>query len=240
MERRLDRSAPLWSIELTNAGEGGSVVVLKVHHAMADGMGRGGSPRSCSGRGRPASATLVRRGAGAGAGGAFRPLRRRWADFRHVAHALERARPGRVALVARAPRRARARGGLRVGPTGRADTAQERIRDPRHGQRPGAGGNGGRPPPLARSLPRAAYGDAGQGAVSLHGPAEPGTALGNWTRSSSSTCPSPNPIPGSGCWRSPASARPASAPGTRSSSTRSCIGSRRIPRQPAVPPSTGR
>jgi diacylglycerol O-acyltransferase / wax synthase len=35
MERRLDRSAPLWSIELVE----GSAVVMKVHHALADGMG---------------------------------------------------------------------------------------------------------------------------------------------------------------------------------------------------------
>src|SRR5689334_9564466 len=34
MERRLDRDAPLWEIELAD-----DAVVLKVHHAMADGSG---------------------------------------------------------------------------------------------------------------------------------------------------------------------------------------------------------
>jgi diacylglycerol O-acyltransferase len=89
MERRLDRSAPLWSIELTDAGEDGSVVVLKVHHAMADGMGarRIASvllwdeedlrPRPWSDPAPPAVDRFV-------------ALRRRWADFRHVAGALER------------------------------------------------------------------------------------------------------------------------------------------------------
>ena len=35
MERRLDRRRPLWSVELVD----GTAVVLKVHHALADGMG---------------------------------------------------------------------------------------------------------------------------------------------------------------------------------------------------------
>ena len=39
MERRLDRCAPLWCVELADGGADGSAVVLKVHHAMADGMG---------------------------------------------------------------------------------------------------------------------------------------------------------------------------------------------------------
>jgi diacylglycerol O-acyltransferase len=89
MERRLDRDAPLWSIELTDAGEDGSVIVLKVHHAMADGMGarriasvllwdeEDPSPRGSS---DPAPTPVDR----------SVPLSRRWADFRHVAGALER------------------------------------------------------------------------------------------------------------------------------------------------------
>jgi WS/DGAT/MGAT family acyltransferase len=92
MERRLDRSAPLWSIELTDAGEGGSVIALKVHHAMADGMGarriasvllwdeEDPHPRPSS---DPAPAPADR----------SVPLRRRWADVRHVARALERELP---------------------------------------------------------------------------------------------------------------------------------------------------
>ena len=39
MERRLDRRFPLWSIELADGGADGGAVVLKVHHALADGMG---------------------------------------------------------------------------------------------------------------------------------------------------------------------------------------------------------
>jgi diacylglycerol O-acyltransferase len=39
MERRLDRRAPLWSVELTDGEREGRAVVLKVHHALADGMG---------------------------------------------------------------------------------------------------------------------------------------------------------------------------------------------------------
>jgi WS/DGAT/MGAT family acyltransferase len=89
MERRLDRSAPLWCIELTNAGEGGSVIVLKVHHAMADGMGArriasvllwdDEDPRPPPSP-DPVPAPVDR----------SVPLRRRWADLRHVARALER------------------------------------------------------------------------------------------------------------------------------------------------------
>jgi diacylglycerol O-acyltransferase / wax synthase len=88
MERRLDRSAPLWSIELTDAGEDGRVIVLKVHHAMADGMGARriasillwdeaeSRPRPSSDPGPSPDRSV--------------PLRRRWADLRHVARALER------------------------------------------------------------------------------------------------------------------------------------------------------
>ena len=87
MERRLDRSAPLWSIELADAGEDGSVVVLKVHHALADGTGarriasvllwdeENPPPRPPS---HPAPTSAVG------------PLRRRLTDLRHVAAALER------------------------------------------------------------------------------------------------------------------------------------------------------
>ena len=39
MERRLDRRFPLWSIELADGGTDGGAVALKVHHALADGMG---------------------------------------------------------------------------------------------------------------------------------------------------------------------------------------------------------
>ena len=89
MERRLDRSAPLWSLELADAGEEGSVVVLKIHHALADGTGarkiasvllwdvEDPPPRPPS---QPAPAPAAADG----------PLHRRLTDLRHVAAALER------------------------------------------------------------------------------------------------------------------------------------------------------
>ena len=87
MERRLDRSAPLWSIELADAGEDGSVVVLKTHHALADGTGARKiasvllwdveDPPS-----RPPSHRAPTSGDD--------PLPSRLTDFRHVAGALER------------------------------------------------------------------------------------------------------------------------------------------------------
>jgi WS/DGAT/MGAT family acyltransferase len=87
MERRLDRSAPLWSIELADAGEDGSAVVLKVHHALADGTGAR----------RIASVLLwdeenppARPPSHPAPTSAVGPLRRRLTDLRHVAAALER------------------------------------------------------------------------------------------------------------------------------------------------------
>jgi diacylglycerol O-acyltransferase / wax synthase len=77
MERRLDRRAPLWSIDLVDGG----AVVLKVHHALADGMGAR----------RIASLLLWDEDdplpAAADPSAA---LRGHWADARHVFGALER------------------------------------------------------------------------------------------------------------------------------------------------------
>jgi diacylglycerol O-acyltransferase / wax synthase len=89
MERRLDRRAPLWSIELTDGGEDGSAVVLKVHHALADGMGARRiasvllwdeeEPRPVpSSRAAPPPPDPPE------------PLRRRLVDFRNVVGVLER------------------------------------------------------------------------------------------------------------------------------------------------------
>jgi diacylglycerol O-acyltransferase len=87
MERRLDRRRPLWSIEQADGGEDGSAVVLKVHHALADGMGAR----------RIASVLLwdeeePRPAPPVPPTPADPPdhLRRRWVDLRHVAGALER------------------------------------------------------------------------------------------------------------------------------------------------------
>ena len=86
MERRLDRSAPLWSIELTDGGREGQAVVLKVHHALADGMGAR----------RIASVLLwdeedpVPRPAPAPSDDPPAPPPRRWGDMRHAVRALER------------------------------------------------------------------------------------------------------------------------------------------------------
>jgi len=85
MERRLDRRAPLWSVELADAADEGSAVVLKVHHALADGMGAR----------RIASVLLWDEddplpGSPTAAADPSAPLRRRWADARHAVGALER------------------------------------------------------------------------------------------------------------------------------------------------------
>jgi hypothetical protein len=86
MERRLDRSAPLWSIDLADAGEDGTAIVLKVHHALADGMGarRIASVLLWDEEDPPPSRPAPAQGEPAG------PLRRRWEHLRHVAGALER------------------------------------------------------------------------------------------------------------------------------------------------------
>ena len=85
MERRLDRRAPLWSIELADGGEAGSAVVLKVHHALADGMGAR----------RIASVLLwdiddPLPGAPSATADPSASLHRRAADVRHIFAALER------------------------------------------------------------------------------------------------------------------------------------------------------
>jgi diacylglycerol O-acyltransferase len=85
MQRRLDRSAPLWSLELTDGGDEGSAVVLKVHHALADGMGA-----------RRIASTLLwdeedpRPGASGAMADASAALHGRWADVRHAVGALKR------------------------------------------------------------------------------------------------------------------------------------------------------
>ena len=89
MEQRLDRGLPLWSIELTDGGEDGSAVVLKVHHALADGMG---ARRIASvllwdeegARTAPPSRAAPTRADPPG------PLRGRSEDLGHVAGVLER------------------------------------------------------------------------------------------------------------------------------------------------------
>ncbi len=181
MERRLDRSAPLWSIELTNAGDGGSVVVLKVHHAMADGMGarriasvllwddEDPPPR------RPSDAAPVRTPVEHSV-----PLRRRWADFRHVAHALEREL---------APAASRSSLAHRVGPARVVDFASVPLAQLSPLKNAFAthvtvndlvlaATAGGLRRWLAHChAPRTAM--RVKVPVSLHGPAEPGAALGN-------------------------------------------------------------
>ena len=107
MERRLDRHAPLWSIELADCGEDGEAVVLKVHHALADGMG---AKRIASvllwdeeePRTKPSSH------AAPAPADAPDPLRRRGADLRHAAGVLGRE------LAPAVPRSVLAE---RVGPT---------------------------------------------------------------------------------------------------------------------------
>jgi diacylglycerol O-acyltransferase len=82
MERRLDRRAPLWSVELADGGEDGRAVVLKVHHALADGMGA-----------RRIASVLLWDQDDPPPGSAADPpasVRGRWADARHVLGALER------------------------------------------------------------------------------------------------------------------------------------------------------
>jgi WS/DGAT/MGAT family acyltransferase len=179
MERRLDRNAPLWSVELTNAGEGGGVVVLKVHHAMADGMGAR----------RIASVLLwddedpaPRRPSDAAPAPADHsvPLRRRWADVRHVAHALERelapaasrsslahrVGPTRVVSFASVPL-------AELAPLKSAFAARVTVND----LVLAATAGGLRRWLDHRHAPRTAM--RVKVPVSLHGPAEPGAGLGN-------------------------------------------------------------
>jgi diacylglycerol O-acyltransferase len=104
MERRLDRGAPLWSIELVDGGEEGSAVVLKVHHALADGMWAR----------RIASVLLWDEhdplpGSSPATAEASPVLHRRWADVRLVFGALERELAPAASRSALAQRVGRAR-----------------------------------------------------------------------------------------------------------------------------------
>jgi hypothetical protein len=81
----MERRAPLWSIELADGGEEGSAVVLKIHHALADGMGAR----------RIASVPLwdeddPRPGSSPATAESSAVLHGRWADVRQAFGALER------------------------------------------------------------------------------------------------------------------------------------------------------
>jgi hypothetical protein len=175
MERRLDRTAPLWSIDLANAGADGAVVALKVHHAMADGMGA-----------RRIASVLLWDEPDPSPTRAPAPVprsihaRRHWADLRHAVGALERelapgassselARrvgPSRVVAFASVPLAAleplKHAFGTRVTVNDLvlAATAGGLRRWLEHAHAPLR--------PMRVKVP-----------VSLHGPAEPGRALGN-------------------------------------------------------------
>jgi WS/DGAT/MGAT family acyltransferase len=179
MQRRLDRSAPLWSVELTDAGEGGSVIVLKVHHAMADGMGARRiasvllwdeeNPRPPPSS-DPAPAPVDR----------SVPLHRRRTDLRHVARALEREL---------APAASHSSLAQRVGPgrvVGFASVPLAALQSLKHGFATRVTVNDLVLAATAGGLRRwLAHGHAPPRAmrvkvpVSLHGTAQPSDALGN-------------------------------------------------------------